>query len=131
MNQIYMKCPMTGAYGGAKEQIYESGAVNPVYHTVDDGEYQEARVVTGSTTISQYFMGLLNLALGGGTLCDSLTVAIIVGTILTAINHGDEILEERMPPFWKLFLTYLTPFAVSTFSAVRTKLRQAQRNAST
>ncbi|MFN2099011.1 nitrate/nitrite transporter NrtS [Altererythrobacter sp. MF3-039] len=47
----------------------------------------------------------------------SLGVAIVVGTILTAINQGDLILAGRMPVLWKVALTYLVPYFVATYGA--------------
>ena len=47
-------------------------------------------------------------------------VGVIVGTILTAINQGDLILAgdlERVSG-WKILLTYLVPYSVSTYAAV-------------
>ena len=43
-------------------------------------------------------------------------VGIIVGTILIAINQGDLLLDGQMPPLWKIILTYLVPFCVSSYS---------------
>lgn len=50
----------------------------------------------------------------------SLRVALIVGTILVVINQGDALLMQRFPSdlFWKIPLTYLVPFSVSTYAAV-------------
>ncbi len=47
----------------------------------------------------------------------SLGVAIVVGTILTAINQGDVILSGQMPVIWKVLLTYLVPYLVATYGA--------------
>ena len=43
-------------------------------------------------------------------------VSAIVGTILIVINQGDLILAGVMPPLWKVFLTYLVPYCVSSYS---------------
>lgn len=45
-------------------------------------------------------------------------VGAIVGTLLIAINQGDLILSGGMPPFWKIILTYMVPYSVSSFSSV-------------
>jgi hypothetical protein len=47
-------------------------------------------------------------------------VALVVGTILTMINQGDVLLEGAITPLVmaKIFLTYLVPYSVSTFSAL-------------
>jgi hypothetical protein len=55
-----------------------------------------------------------------------LKVGLIVGTILTAINHGDGILTGQIAPaaVWKIPLTYLVPYFVSTYAGVEAILRQ-------
>ena len=49
-----------------------------------------------------------------------LKVGAIVGTILTAINQGDLILSGNLGAenAWKIPLTYLVPFCVSTYAGV-------------
>lgn len=44
-------------------------------------------------------------------------IALIVGTALLAINQGDIIMAGIWPPFWKIALTYLVPYLVSSWSA--------------
>lgn len=50
----------------------------------------------------------------------SLKVGAIVGTVLTAINQGDLILSGYLAgsALWKIPLTYLVPFSVSTYASV-------------
>ncbi len=43
-------------------------------------------------------------------------VALVVGTILIAINQGDLLLAGGLPPIWKIVLTYMVPYSVSSFS---------------
>ncbi len=59
-------------------------------------------------------------------------VALVVGTLLAAINHGDKILAGTMTGSdgLKLLLTYLVPFGVSLYSAHKA-LRQPPTNSST
>ncbi|MEE9434522.1 MAG: nitrate/nitrite transporter NrtS [Sphingorhabdus sp.] len=47
----------------------------------------------------------------------AIIVAAIVGTALLAINQGDLILAGSWPPLWKIGLTYLVPYLVSSGSA--------------
>jgi len=47
----------------------------------------------------------------------SLKVALIIGTILNAINQGPEIFSGHWPIRWKLILTYFTPFAVASYGS--------------
>lgn len=49
----------------------------------------------------------------------ALKVAIIIGTILILINQGDQIWAGNMPPFWKILLTYLVPYLVSSYSGAQ------------
>lgn len=50
----------------------------------------------------------------------SMRVSLIVGTILVGINHGDVLLGAGLSPgmFWKIPLTYLVPYSVSTYASV-------------
>jgi hypothetical protein len=47
-------------------------------------------------------------------------VGVIVGTILTAINHGDLIFARTLSAdsAWKIVLTYCVPYCVSTYAGV-------------
>jgi len=50
----------------------------------------------------------------------SFIVALIVGTILTAINQGNIILRGDFPQslYWKIPLTYAVPYCVATTGAI-------------
>ncbi len=50
----------------------------------------------------------------------SVRAALVVGTLLTALNHGDLLLRGDAPPslWWKVPLTYLVPFLVATYGAL-------------
>jgi len=56
----------------------------------------------------------------GPMLRRSFVVAIIVGTILTAINQGNIVAAGDLPAslYWKIPLTYCVPFAVATTGAL-------------
>ena len=47
----------------------------------------------------------------------SLTVALLIGTLLNAINQGPEVLAGNTPVWWKLLLTYFVPFAVASYGS--------------
>jgi len=49
-----------------------------------------------------------------------LIIALIVGTILTAINQGNLMVQGTFPAAlaWKIPLTYLVPFCVATWGAL-------------
>jgi hypothetical protein len=62
----------------------------------------------------------------GRSLRRSLTVALVVGTALNAINQGPEIAAGNWPVLWKLALTYIVPFLVAsygTFAAFRSETK--------
>ena len=50
----------------------------------------------------------------------SLTIALIVGAILTAINQGNLIVQGDFPAAlaWKVPLTYAVPYCVATTGAI-------------
>ncbi|MCZ6535271.1 MAG: nitrate/nitrite transporter NrtS [Chloroflexi bacterium] len=63
----------------------------------------------------------LRHALGHGPMLKrSLMVCLVVGTALTLINQGDILVagEWRASFFWKMPLTYATPFMVATLGAL-------------
>ena len=66
----------------------------------------------------------LQLALGDGTPKKALMTAIVVGTILTAINHGDDILKGESFNYLKIILTYCVPYCVTTWGAIHGKRAQ-------
>lgn len=57
-----------------------------------------------------------------------LRVAAIVGTVLVAINQGDLILSGTLPgeAAWKIPLTYLVPYLVSTYASVAAMVSAAE-----
>ena len=48
----------------------------------------------------------------------SFRVALIVGSVLNLINQGDALLNAAPVNWLKLLLTYVVPFAVSTYGVV-------------
>ena len=50
----------------------------------------------------------------------SLSVAVVVGTVLTLLNHGDTLLigQWNYSLYYKIPLTYCVPFSVATFAAL-------------
>ncbi|MDP8995235.1 MAG: nitrate/nitrite transporter NrtS [Pseudomonadota bacterium] len=47
----------------------------------------------------------------------SLIVALLIGTILNAINQGDALASGSGLVVWKLLLTYFVPFAVASYGS--------------
>ncbi|HEV7126471.1 MAG TPA: nitrate/nitrite transporter NrtS [Ktedonobacterales bacterium] len=62
------------------------------------------------------------------TLVHSLKAALVVGTVLALINHGQQLLSGRFAPEWviPMLLTYLVPFSVATYGQIQGK-RQRDR----
>ncbi len=50
----------------------------------------------------------------------SLIIAVVVGTLLTAINQGNLVAQGEFPfaLLWKIPLTYVVPFCVATTGAL-------------
>ena len=59
----------------------------------------------------------------------SLIIALIVGTLLTAINQGNVIFQGDASPAlaWKIPLTYAVPYCVATAGALMTSRVRAAR----
>ncbi len=59
----------------------------------------------------------------GDTLLRSIKTALVVGSILAAINHGQDILSGQLSWHWlvPMLVTYLVPFSVATFGQVQGK----------
>jgi hypothetical protein len=58
----------------------------------------------------------------------SLLTALVIGTILTAINQGTVLVDGRFPGelYWKIPLTYCVPFCVATWGAlINSRIRHA------
>jgi hypothetical protein len=54
-------------------------------------------------------------------LARSARVAVVVGTILTLLNQGDQLLglaPQSTWLWWKIGLTYLVPFSVATYGSL-------------
>ncbi len=65
---------------------------------------------------------------GDGTPKKAFLTALVVGSILTAINHGDTILQGGAPPAIKVILTYCVPYCVTTWGAATGKFSQWKRD---
>jgi hypothetical protein len=59
----------------------------------------------------------LTRALSGTHLTRSLWVALIVGTVLNAINQWDALIGDAPIQWTKLLLTYCVPFCVATYGS--------------
>ena len=61
---------------------------------------------------------ILSLALAPATVKAAIMVALVIGTVLNLINQGDALLAGDPLVWWKIVLTYLVPYCVSTYGAV-------------
>ena len=68
------------------------------------------------------------LIFGDGTPKKAFLTALVVGTILTTINHGDRIIVGDWPPVLKVILTYCVPYCVTTWGAIIGKRAQWRRD---
>jgi len=72
-------------------------------------------------TISR--LGLaIHYSLSDGIPRRSIYVALVVGTVLNLINQGDAIFSAMAINWSKIVLTYMVPYAVSTYGAVSYRL---------
>ncbi len=72
---------------------------------------------------------IMQLAFGDGTPKKALLTALVIGTVLTIINHGDLLISGEFPHPVKVLLTYLMPYCVTTWGAIlgkKAKLSAAQ-----
>lgn len=61
-------------------------------------------------------------ALSNGVPRRSLYVALVVGTILNLINQGDALFTGAPLNWLKIVMTFMVPYAVSTYGAVSYQL---------
>lgn len=59
----------------------------------------------------------LRRTFASGPLRRSFGVAVVVGTLLNAINQGSELLAGERLVLWKVALTFFVPFAVASYGA--------------
>lgn len=71
---------------------------------------------------------ILHYATADGVPLRSLKVAVIVGTALNLINQGDALFGSAPVNWLKLTLTFLMPYAVSTYGAVALCWDRRQRS---
>jgi hypothetical protein len=71
--------------------------------------------------------GFLELARSRGVVLSALKIALVVGSILALINHGWDIFTLNLTSgrIFQIFLTYMVPYSVSTYSSVRALQRHA------
>ncbi|MFT6407571.1 MAG: hypothetical protein ACJAQ6_000984 [Arenicella sp.] len=72
-------------------------------------------------------LSFFNLAFSRGVVINAIKVSLLVGTILAMINHGGMILslEFTRQTVIKILLSYVVPYCVATYSAVKALQRAA------
>ena len=83
------------------------------------------------TARAQGLRAILAYCLERDTLARSTKTALVVGTILALINHGQQLLAGRFAPEWvvPMLITYLVPFAVATYGQVQGKRQRDRQRA--
>jgi len=66
-------------------------------------------------------VSFIDIALSRKVFSAAIKIALVVGSLLALINHGDAILamEVSVSRWFQIGLSYLVPYSVSTYSAVR------------
>ena len=66
-------------------------------------------------------MTFLKIAFTRGVVINALKITFVVGSMLAVINHGSAIINLNLPleTVTKILLSYLVPYCVSTYSAVK------------
>lgn len=74
-------------------------------------------------SIAETFARIWLFSVSGGVPKRSLILAIIVGSLLNAINQYEAILGSGQVSWFKLALTYIVPYLVSTYGAVSVQMK--------
>ncbi len=76
--------------------------------------------MTNNRKSKQGQSSFLSIASSPIVVARAVKVGLVVGTLLALLNHGDKILNLQMSAevWFKIILTYLVPYSVSTWSAV-------------
>ncbi|MBM4383326.1 MAG: nitrate/nitrite transporter NrtS [Deltaproteobacteria bacterium] len=74
----------------------------------------------GIATMSAHAQSWLALATSPGVVRRALLMAVVVGALLITINHGDALVRGEVDAtrLFKMALTLLVPYCVSTYSSV-------------
>lgn len=75
---------------------------------------------------------ILRYCVEADTLLRSAKVALVVGTVLALINHGQQALTGRFTADWviPMLVTYLVPFSVATYGQAQGKRQRDRQNTS-
>ncbi|GBD23045.1 hypothetical protein HRbin29_00696 [bacterium HR29] len=108
---------MTAAAGVSRASEDESGVLPPC----DRGAHSFARFRVEGDDGAPVHLCLRHTLSSRRVVRTALTVAAVVGTVLTAINQGDQLASGNLQAamLWKTPLTYCVPYCVATVSALR------------
>lgn len=67
----------------------------------------------------------LGYAISEGVPRRSLRIALAVGSILNLINQGDALFGGALVNWWKVALTYVVPYLVSTYGVVAFRMARS------
>ena len=62
------------------------------------------------------------------TIYRAVKISAIVGIILILINQFDLILAGYFPPVWKIILTFMVPYSVSSYSSAAFLMQVHKKN---
>jgi len=73
-----------------------------------------------SKTVNEHTENFLTLAIQPSVVTRAVKIALIVGIVLAAINHGDKLMAGTLSTglIVKILLTFFVPYSVSTYSSV-------------
>ncbi|MFN3915827.1 MAG: nitrate/nitrite transporter NrtS [Aquabacterium sp.] len=54
---------------------------------------------------------------------NAVKVALVVGTVLNAVNQGAHVWRGEPISWWQVAMNYLVPYCVSTYSAVKNEMK--------
>lgn len=66
---------------------------------------------------------LLHTAMSRHIVRGALRVSIVVGTLLNLVNQGEHLYAGGSVSWYHLFLNYLVPYCVASYSAAKNELR--------
>jgi hypothetical protein len=94
---------------------------------ISDREAPSAPLVPVPPEVTTAPPSWLSLALSPAIVRQALVYAVVVGSILIAINHGEAIVRGEVDGgrWFQMALTTVVPYLVSTFSAVGALRRQS------
>ena len=80
--------------------------------------------------VNQPQPGFVTLALSRKVALPAIRVALVVGSVLALINHGDALLKMQLEStqLLQIALTYLVPYSVATYSSVRAIQGEGKRS---